>query len=72
MCYDNDNWFGILEMAKTAIQVTAEDMARYRATAQRQAEQERQMHLRRAEQARRVARDAAILLKERARLKSGF
>ena len=52
-------------MAKTAIQVTAEDMVRYRAAARRRAEQERQMHLRRAEQARGVARDAARLLKEK-------
>lgn len=52
-------------MAKTAIQLTAEDMARYRAAAQRRAEQERQMYLRRAEQAREVARAAAKLLKEK-------
>jgi hypothetical protein len=43
-------------MAKTAIQITAEDMVRYRAAAQRRVEQERQMQLRRAEQARGVTR----------------
>ena len=51
-------------MAKTAIQVTAEDMALYRATARRQAEQEQQTQYQRAERARNVTYQAARLLKE--------
>lgn len=52
-------------MAKTASQITAADMARYRATARARAAQEQQAQLRRAEQVRDVAREAARLLKER-------
>lgn len=65
VCYDYDSWFGVLEMAKTAIQVTAEDMALYRATARRQAKQERQAQLQRAERARGAAYESARLLKEK-------
>jgi predicted nucleotidyltransferase len=50
---------------KTAIQVTDEEMAIYRATAQHQEEQERHEQERRAREAREVAQRAAVLLKSR-------
>lgn len=52
-------------MTKTASQVTAADMARYRATAQERAAQEQQAQLRRADQARGLAGEAAKLLREK-------
>jgi len=51
-------------MVKTALDITEEDMAIYRATAQRQAEQERHALRQRVQQAREIARKAAALLKE--------
>jgi predicted nucleotidyltransferase len=55
----------ILATTKTASQITAADMARYRATARKRAAQEQQAQLQRADQARAVAREAATLLKEK-------
>ena len=51
-------------MAKTALQITKEDMAVYRATARRQAEQRHQKQLKQTQQAQKFARQAAKLLKE--------
>jgi len=66
VCYDYDSWFGVdFEMTKTASQLTAKDMARYRATAQRRAKQERREQLRRTDRARVVADEAAKFLKEK-------
>jgi len=50
---------------KTAIQVTDEEMAIYRATARHREEQERQEQERRAREAWEVAQRAAVLLKSR-------
>lgn len=52
-------------MAKTALQITDEDMTIYRATARKRAEQERQEQLQRTERARILAQQAAKLLKEK-------
>jgi len=51
-------------MAKTAINVTDQDMAIYRATARKREEKERQELIKRAEKARSLAQRAAKLLKE--------
>ena len=51
-------------MAKTAIQITDEEMAVYRATARQREAQERQALLLRAQRARTLAQQAAQLLKE--------
>lgn len=51
-------------MAKTALEITKEDMAVYRATAQRQQEVERQALRRRARRARQLAEQAAQILKK--------
>ena len=50
-------------MTKTAIQVTEQEMAVYRATARQRAEQKRQEQTRRAQQAWMLAQRAAALLK---------
>ncbi len=52
-------------MQRTAIQVTDEEMAAYRATARQREAQARQEQKRRAQRAWIVAREAAALLKER-------
>jgi predicted nucleotidyltransferase len=51
-------------MAKTAIQITDEEMAVYRATARQREAQEHQALLLRAQRARTLAQQAAQLLKE--------
>lgn len=51
-------------MTKTALDITAEDMALYRATAQRLKQQEAQEIRLRLERARAVAEQAATLLRE--------
>ncbi len=51
-------------MTKTALQITPEDMAIYRATARRRAKQERQALAQRTQKARILAEQAAKLLKE--------
>lgn len=53
----------VILMAKTALEITDKDMAIYRATAIQRAEQARQKHLQRAQQAQELARQAAELLK---------
>lgn len=52
-------------MAKTAAQVTDEEMAVYRAGARRREEQERRQQAQRAQRAWMLAQRAAVLLKER-------
>lgn len=52
-------------MAKTAAQLTDEEIAHYRAAARRREAQARQVQVQRREQARAAARQAAVLLKER-------
>jgi predicted nucleotidyltransferase len=52
-------------MAKTAVQITDEEMAVYRATARRQEEERRREQAQRTERALVQARRAAALLKER-------
>ena len=51
-------------MAKTALQITSEELAVYRATARQREEQERHERAQRAQRAWRLAQQAAILLKE--------
>ncbi len=52
-------------MPKTALHITDKDLALYRATAQRRAEEARREMAQRFEQAHNVARQAAALLKEK-------
>ena len=51
-------------MAKTAAQVTDQELAVYRATARQQKEQERQQQAHRIKRAQALAQQAAVLLKE--------
>jgi len=51
-------------MAKTALQVTDEEMAVYRATARRREEREHRDRARRAQHAQALARQAAALLRD--------
>jgi len=52
-------------MTKTALDITKQEMAVYRATARQQAERERCALRQRTQRARAIARKAAALLKER-------